>query len=178
MTDLEIVTFIVKRFERGFVNDPDDNGKATKDGVTQAALGRARRLGRDATVDEVRALPTDEAITILLQDYVYACRFDRIASWPLRFAVIDYAINSGTAHAGRVLQRILGLQPDGAIGPVSLARINGLSVDARRVVGAQYVGDRIRLVGRLVTRNPARRQYRFGEGWCNRVATVRETIAA
>src|SRR5206468_3756159 len=107
-----------------------------------------------------------------------ACRFDRIADWRLRFAVIDYAINSGPQHAARVLQRLLGLRPDGAIGPLSLAAINTLSADELRRVGAHYVGDRIRLVGQLVTRKPARRQYRFGEGWCNRVATVLETIAA
>jgi lysozyme family protein len=178
VTDVELIAFIVDHFEGGFVDDPDDPGKATNWGVTQAALGRARRLGHDATVEDVRSLSRDEGIQILLQDFVYGCGFDRIANWRLRLAVIDAGIHSGTKYSARVLQRILGLRADGIIGPISQEKVNGLSADALRLVAAKHIGDRLRLVGQLVTRRPERQLYRFGEGWCTRVATVLELIAA
>jgi lysozyme family protein len=184
MTDTAIVAFIVDRFEarpgtapdRGFVNHPDDRGKATNWGVTAARLGQARGLARPATVEEVRALSREEAIAILLEHYVVRVRFEAIENWRLRFAVVDYGINSGEVHAARVLQRVLGVRSDGVIGPVTLAAVNGLDREGARRVGARHVADRVRLVGQLVTRRP--NQFKFGEGWCNRIATVIETVTA
>jgi lysozyme family protein len=177
MRDRDIVAFIVDHFERGFVNDPDDRGGATNFGVTQATLGVAWHLGRAATVDEVRRLTRETAIDVLVLQFVLVPRFDRIMSWRLRFALIDYGINSGPVNGARALQRILGLRPDGVIGPITIAKVNGLTPDLLRLAAAKHIGDRLRLVGRLVTRRPELKQYRFGEGWCNRVATLLETIA-
>lgn len=174
MTDREIVTCIVDRFEGGFVDDPHDRGRATHWGVTQATLGRVWGLGHDATIDQVRALGREDAVAILLQAFVYGCGFDRIADWRLRFAAVDYGINSGTARAARTLQRIVGVTPDGVLGPVSLAAINGLSADQVQVAIARSLADRLRFIGRL-TALPL--QSRFAAGWCDRVATILELVS-
>jgi hypothetical protein len=60
MDDDKIID-IVLQFEGGFVNNSADHGGPTNFGITAATLGRARNLGRAATLDEVRLLGDDNA---------------------------------------------------------------------------------------------------------------------
>ena len=47
--------------EGGYSNHPEDPGGPTKFGITAKTLGSYRRLGRDATPEEVRGLTLAEA---------------------------------------------------------------------------------------------------------------------
>jgi lysozyme family protein len=81
---------------------------------------------------------------------------------PLRFPVFDLAVNSGPGRAARLLQRAVGAEEDGSIGPQTLMSIHNMPVDRvlRRL-------DAHRLL--LMAGDPT--WPAFGRGWVIRVAT-------
>ncbi|NHB76828.1 holin-associated N-acetylmuramidase [Rhodobacter calidifons] len=121
----QIAEEIVAR-EGGFVNDPDDPGRATNHGVT---IGTLRRLGidvnRDSRIDvaDVKALTRAQAVEIYLEHYY---RRPGIAALPevVQASVFDMYVNAG-ANAVKILQRLLTdmgfpCDPDGVIGPQTI----------------------------------------------------------
>jgi len=122
----QIAESIVAR-EGGYVNDPDDPGGATNNGVT---IHTMRRLGldlnRDGRVSEadVRALTRAQAVDIFVRHYFEA---PRIAGLPvaLQPSVFDMYVSAG-ANAVRILQRLIrdmriDVIVDGVIGPKTIA---------------------------------------------------------
>lgn len=100
-----IVAGIVAR-EGGFVEHPDDPGGATKYGIARATLTAWR--GREASIDDVRALGVAEAMEIYTRDYFEGPGFDRLPA-RLQEIVTDTGVLFGPRDAGRVLQRGLVL---------------------------------------------------------------------
>ncbi|MEQ8900600.1 MAG: holin-associated N-acetylmuramidase [Roseovarius sp.] len=127
MRDVEQIAEEIVAREGGFVNDPDDPGRATNFGVT---IHTMRRLGldldRDGDVDvgDVRALSRGQAVAIFIDHYY---RRPGIAGLPvpLRASVFDMYVNAG-ANAVKILQRLLremgeAVDVDGVIGPQTQA---------------------------------------------------------
>src|SRR3954447_6316136 len=110
------LAFVLK-VEGDFVHHPSDPGGATRFGITEATLARARRSA--ASVEDVRALQADEAATIYRGWYWNAIRGDDLPPG-LDLAVFDIAVNSGPGRAARLLQAALSVPADGIVGPVTL----------------------------------------------------------
>ena len=113
--------------EGGFVNDPDDPGRATNFGVT---IHTMRRLGLDLDgsggidMADVRALTRARAVEIFIEQYYHRPGIARLPE-VLRASVFDMQVNAG-ANAVRILQRLLremghAVDVDGVIGPQTLA---------------------------------------------------------
>jgi lysozyme family protein len=101
--------------EGGFVNHPDDGGGPTNFGITQATLSHWRREA--STLDDVKTLSRDEALTIYSEQYFLKTKIDQL---PLRIqsVVLDDAVLSGPVTAIKTLQRHLRhASVDGIIGP-------------------------------------------------------------
>ena len=109
------------RFEGGWANHPSDPGGATMKGVTHKTY--ADYLGRAVSHDELRAIPDDHLADIYRKRYWDACRCDELPDG-LDLAVFDTAVNTGPAQAARLLQRIVGVPADGAIGPKTIVAVN------------------------------------------------------
>jgi lysozyme family protein len=156
----------VLRHEGGYVNHPADPGAATNLGITAATLARAR--GRPVTAADVRALTRAEAAGIYRRFYWDAVHGDDLPAG-LNHAVFDLAVNSGPARAARLLQRVLKVAEDGAIGPATLAGARAADpVEAVRALQRE----RLAFLERLPTW-PV-----FAKGWQTRVAEVeREAVA-
>lgn len=169
MTTESLIDAILAR-EGGFVDHPDDKGGATNFGITQATLAAHRWRG--VTVEDVRNLTEQEARAIYSQRYVTAPGFDRIASDPLRAALVDYAVHSGPVAAIKALQRRLGVDVDGVLGPATQRAAN--LEDGRRLALGVLAG-RLRHLGRIITDSPS--QATFAAGWMNRVAEQVEGLA-
>ena len=45
------------------------------------------------------------------------------------FCAFDWGVNSGTGRAAKALQKVVGANPDGAIGPKTLALIEGQNTE-------------------------------------------------
>ncbi|MCB8820043.1 glycoside hydrolase family 108 protein [Microvirga rosea] len=103
--------------EGGFVLHPVDPGGATHYGITRQTLSQAR--GRPASIDDVRRLTRDEAAAIYRRFYWDKVRGDDLSPG-LDLAVFDLAVNSGPGRAALMLQEVVGVVPDGIIGPRTL----------------------------------------------------------
>jgi lysozyme family protein len=85
------------------------------------------------------------------------------------YAVFDYGVNSGVVRAARVLQRIVGVEQDGKIGPITLAAT--ADKNPAELVNA-ICDDRLHFLQGLKTWKL------FGKGWGRRVREVRAAALA
>jgi lysozyme family protein len=102
MTKEEIFNAILGK-EGGYVNNPDDRGGATRWGITEQV---ARAHGY---VGNMRSLPRETALAILIADYWTGPRFDLIATASPSIAaeICDTGVNMGPSVPSKWLQRWL-----------------------------------------------------------------------
>jgi lysozyme family protein len=146
------------RFEGGYVNHPSDPGGETNWGITVAA---ARQHGYRGPM---RDLPTSLAKQIYRQSYWEPCRADELPA-VVRYAVFDAAVNSGVSQSIKWLQRAVGAEPDGKIGPKTMAAVKAAdpNMTLRKV-----------LAHRLTFFTSLRTWPSFGKGWARRIAGILE----
>ena len=106
--------------EGGFVNHPEDPGGATNLGVTKRVMQEF--LGRAVSMGEMKSLKPKDVKPIYRKLYAEKVRFDDLPAG-LDWAVLDWAVNSGTGRAAKALQKIVGAKQDGAIGPKTLQAV-------------------------------------------------------
>lgn len=149
--------------EGGFVLNPHDPGGATCKGVTQAVYDDWRGQ-RGETKHSVRDIAQCEVEAIYRKRYWDAIRGDDLPSG-VDYCVFDFAVNSGTNRAARMLQRAVGAIEDGQIGPVT--------VRAAGKQPAKALIDRICDLRQSFLQGLSTFKF-FGKGWTRRVAEVRE----
>jgi len=144
--------------EGGYVNHPRDPGGATNRGITQRTYDAWRRMhGRPPR--NVRGITKEEAEKIIEFQYLNVVRCDALPSG-LDYAMADYAVNSGPAHAARELQRVLGVAVDGVIGAHTLAAVQ--AQNTQEII--------IKLCQRRMKFLRSLRHWKtFGKGWERRV---------
>lgn len=165
MADYRILKPFILRWEGGFVNDPNDSGGATNKGVTLATYRKYK--GESASVDDLKVITDEDWTTIFKTMYWDKCRADEIASQAVANLLVDWYWMSGPTAVRRV-QRLVGVQTDGIIGPKSIAAINikgeGLAQD--------IYDDRRCFYEEIVARRPSQRK--FLRGWLNRLNALME----
>ncbi len=172
MNAIDTILDEIIRREGGYVNHPADRGGPTKYGITAETFGSWRKLGRPATADEVQALTETEARAIYRQMYIIAPGFKYITHPALLHLLVDSAVHSGPKRAVQWLQTALGVAADGVIGPKTRA---ALAQADQGVLYGKVLGQRLRYIGRLITRDP--KQSAFAAGWMNRIAEFVEGMA-
>ncbi len=167
---------VVLQFEGGFVNNSADRGGPTNFGITAATLGRARNLGRLASVDEVRNLPRSEAASIYKVLYLSEPGFDSITDVKTRLVLVDTGVLHGPARAIAYLRQCLGMTAT----PKPVAQLDATTVrtasqypDAGRLA-SHVLSLRLKAYTAIVARD--RTQFQFLGGWVNRVAALLEQI--
>ena len=99
--------------EGGYSNNSADPGGETRFGVT-------RRVAiQEGYTGDMRILPRDFAKQVYRKRYWDAVRAEQLPNL-IRFSVFDAAVNSGVSQAAKWLQRALGVDDDGVIGPMTL----------------------------------------------------------
>lgn len=146
--------------EGGYVNDPQDPGGATNKGVTQAVYDAFRGRAKQPRLS-VKSISTAELEAIYRNEYWNRIKGDDLPAG-VDYAVFDFAVNSGVNRASRYLQAVVGVEPDGAIGPRTVAAIT----DPKRTIDA-LSDKRLTFLRQLPTFG------RFGNGWSARVGDVR-----
>ena len=110
----------ILKHEGGFVNHPKDPGGMTNLGVTkkvwEAWVGHA--------VDEMamRALTPEVVGPMYKKKYWDAVKADDLPAG-LDYLMFDFAINAGPNRAIKTMQKAIGTNPDGAIGPKTMAAL-------------------------------------------------------
>jgi len=123
---------IVLAHEGGFVDHPMDRGGPTNCGITQATYDTWRE-DRGQPTRSVRELETDERAAIYLARYWLPANCQEMP-WPISLLHFDAAVNHGLGRprshprgsktgANHLLQRALGVDDDGIIGPLTLAAV-------------------------------------------------------
>ena len=152
----------VLAFEGGKVNNPNDPGGRTNQGVIQRVYdGWRRRKGMP--LRSVYQMEDAERDDIYRSQYWVAVRGDELPAG-VDLAVFDGAVNSGPAQAIKWLQRALGVAVDGHIGEATLRALEECTDMDALVAGI--------CARRLAFMKSLRTWPTFGKGWSRRVAAV------
>ncbi len=147
--------------EGGFGNHPKDPGGATNFGITIETLRAWRKTkasDADVTIDDVMKLTIAEATEIYRTNYWNLLRCGDLPSG-IDLLMFDFGVNAGPGTAAKVLQKILGVEQDGSVGPVTLHAVG--PADVQKVI-REFSTRRLELY----------RSFKgfdvFGTGWTNR----------
>lgn len=137
--------------EGGHVDHPSDPGGATRWGISQRAYPHL----------DIASLTLAQAREIYRRDYWDALRLSELPD-AIAAEVFDAAVNSGRRSAVVWLQRALGVNADGVIGPITLRAAR--EADPMAIV-ARFNGHRLSHLADLATWPT------FGRGWARRIAS-------
>jgi lysozyme family protein len=156
----------VLRWEGGFVDDPDDPGGRTNQGITQKVYDAWRRRQGLAARD-VKLIEDAEVRAVYETHYWVPPRCDLLND-PLNLVQFDTAVNMGVGRAVRFLQTAAGCDVDGDFGPGTARAI--AACDHGSLV-AKYCNTRENFYRALVVKNAV--LGKFLKGWLNRLDSLR-----
>lgn len=156
----------VLHHEGGFVNHPADPGGMTNLGVTKKVW--EEWVGHEVDEKQMRALTPEIVGPMYKAKYWDKVKGDDLPAG-VDYAVFDAAVNSGPGRAAKWLQSCVGVEPDGGIGPKTLAAV--AAFDPAELV-EDYAKRRLSFLMDLPHWNT------FGKGWGRRVAAVQTTAAS
>lgn len=137
-----------------FTNDLNDNGGATKYGVSQSSYPKL----------DIYNLTENQAREIYKRDYWNRIRGDDITSQAIAENIFDTCVNMGVRTGSRIAQLCLDIEPaDGIIGNQSLSVIN--SADDTLFI-SNFTVAKIARYAHICNKNKS--QKKFLLGWINR----------
>jgi len=170
---------IIVGTEGGLTTNPADAGNWTG-GKTGAGECKGTCWGISAASYphlSIATLTLEQAQEIYRRDYWTKIHADDLPA-ALALLAFDSAVNNGVGQAVRWLQTMAGTTTDGAMGPVTLAKVRALvKKDGLDAVCAEYLALRMFMMATLPTWRT------FGLGWARRLCrlpyqarTMTETI--
>lgn len=142
--------------EGGYSNNPLDPGGETMWGITLKVARANGYLG------PMKDMPVEVAKAIYRKLYWDTIKAEQLPL-AVRYAVFDAAVNSGPEQAIKWLQRAVGVQADGKLGPITLATV---LLFPAQVVEAKMLGHRLMFMTDLAHWKT------FGRGWAKRLAKI------
>ena len=115
--------------EGGYVNLPCVPGGETTLVETRAVY--EQYVGRQVMDGEMEGLTHDDVYPIYKENFWNRLRADDLSSG-VDWSCFDWGVNSGTSRAAKALQRIVGVEQDGGIGPMTLQAV--LEVEPAEIV--------------------------------------------
>lgn len=163
MASFDIFINKLLRLEGGYVNHKNDRGGCTCKGVTLPVFRGV--YGAGLTCDDLRDITDDQAGTIYKKNYWDVCKADKIRNSCIAYLLVDYAVNSGVRTAIKAVQRLLDVEVDGVVGPVTIGAINAYSEPKELFDRLMEVRKNHYL--KIVENNPSQKV--FLKGWMNRL---------
>ena len=153
----------------GWADDPDDLGGQTMVGVTMATYEEyCRRKGYPKpTTGRLMDLSYNDWKSILKMLYWDRWNADEIRSQSIAEIVCDFVWASGV-HGIKVPQDLVGVVPDGIVGPKTLAAVNSRNprelFDQIKIARFDFIED-------ICRERPANNK--FKRGWMNRINDIK-----
>lgn len=151
MAPFDEAFLIIIGHEGGCVNDPNDRGGETKYGISKVRYPN----------EDIPNLSLDRAKFLFKRDFWDTCRCGEMV-WPISLLVFDAAINSGEEYGRKLLQRALGVLPDGVLGPISMRVLKERSLGPW-ALAAELLSLRMHDMTKFGTWQP------HGLGWTRRI---------
>ena len=149
---------LVLQHEGGYVNHPSDPGGKTNLGVTQRVW--EDYVGHKVDEAEMRSLTREMVAPLYKKNYWDAVCGDVLPSGA-DYLLFDFAINAGSFRAVKTAQKSLGINADGALGPITTQAL--LTANAKDFIHKFSMAKES--FYRSLVNFPT-----FGKGWLNRVA--------
>lgn len=161
----------VLKHEGGWADNPKDPGGATMKGVTLANF--RKYVKPNATKEDLRKITNAQIQTVYRRFYWDAVNGAELPDG-IDMAVFDFAVNSGPSRAAQYLQKVVGVNQDGKIGPATIkssrdmlpAAVISRLCDERLAFMKRAKGSAGASKGKLLWPT-------FGKGWQKRVDAVR-----
>ena len=152
----------ILRAEGGNDDDPQDHGGRTSRGVIQ----REYDLYRDEQGEPRRDVWTASDAEIAdIYEHKYWLPLCPTMPPGVDLIYFDMAVNSGPGRAAKILQKALGVTPDGAIGPITVAALK--AANPSDLIAAY--SDQREAFYRALAQFP-----RYGRGWLSRTASIEQ----
>ena len=170
MADVRKRAPFILKWEGGFVNDPDDLGGATNMGVTIGAwksCGYDKDGDGDIDVDDLHLLTREDVVNRVLKPYYWdRWKADSIQDQSVANILVDWIWASGV-HGIKIPQDLLGVIPDGIVGPKTLVAVNSRNprelFDQIKIARFDFIED-------ICRKRPANNK--FKRGWMNRINDI------
>lgn len=173
----EIINRHVAEWEGGVSDDAGDPGGLTKYGICLEFLkdlGDEGDLNEDGVVNRKDVMVvTHQRATELFKKHFW--EDPGVERFPPHVAMVFYdsAVNSGVGQTNKLLQRALGVDDDGDVGPETLSASESCDDQATAARMCDY---REKFYRTLAARRPA--LGKFLKGWLNRVNACRKVVAS
>ena len=123
--------------EAGFQDDPRDEGNKLPDGrrgytnlgVTQAVW--ETYVGHKVSTADMKVLTPAKVAPLYKHKYWDVVHGDDLPSG-VDYIVFDFAVNAGAGRAIKVLQTVVGVLPDGSVGPKTILAVGAM--DSKAVI--------------------------------------------
>ena len=153
-----------------FSNDQRDSGNRLPDGREGSTMLGVTQynwenwIGHEVTQEQMKKLTPEDVKPFYKKKFWDVCKCDDMPSG-IDYLVFDFAVNAGCGGCAKVLQRAVGVVPDGGIGPITLAAVN--KHDAAELI------EKFSEAKEAFYRSLSNFEV-YGKGWLNRVAHVKD----
>ena len=153
--------------EGGYTRDPNDRGNWDS---CKVGVGNNKGTNRGISAcsypnEDIRGMTVARAKAIYHDDYWNPIRGDELPAG-VDLPTFDGSVNSGRSRGVKWLQRAVGAEADGVVGPQTIVAAN--SADEHVTID-RMCDDRMEFLQGLSTWD------RYGKGWARRVEDVRRT---
>jgi len=169
MANFEKIVPHILHWEGGFINHVNDKGGATNKGITLATWkisGYDKDGDGDIDVDDLKIITVDDFKAILKKLYWNRWQADKIVSQSIANILVDWCYNSGSWGV-KIPQRLLGLQTDGVVGPITIKAVNSQNPEH---LFERLWAERYKFYENIVKNDPS--QMVFFNGWVNRLKSI------
>lgn len=167
---MKLAPFILE-WEGGFVNDPDDLGGATNKGVTLSTwkqVGYDKDGDGDIDVADLRLTTVDDVVNRVLKPHYWdRWKADEIKNQSVANILVDWVWASGS-NGIKIPQNIVGVVPDGIVGPKTIAAINSKNP---KELFSRIKEARVQFIEDICRNRPANNK--FKKGWLNRLGAIK-----
>ena len=165
MADKNKLIPIIKKWEGGYSDNPNDRGGATNSGVTLAVYQSV--YGKNKTKNDLKKMTSDQWDYIFTKLYWNKWQADEIKNQSIANILVDWVWMSGTGTIKKI-QSLFGLTADGIVGNKTLSYINS---NNQEEIFKKIWNRRKSFYESLVKNNPSQKV--FLNGWMNRLNTYK-----